>query len=168
MGVKELGGASCFCCTSGSLSGHVTVGSSSYSALISSVSAGPQHPLIKDHGIRNSRAGHVEVSQALLISSQSFSVRHAVAASSVLLWSGILGTYPFLRCYLFVSANSLATDPSSHLQDYNINTYHFDDQYSTFNSLGYGAAPEGTHYVGDDAAFDQHKGMHPPQKTSPG
>ncbi|KAK9851127.1 hypothetical protein WJX84_004948 [Apatococcus fuscideae] len=64
--------------------------------------AGPQHPLIKDHGIMNSRGGHVE--------------------------------------------------------DYNINTYHFDDQYSTFNSLGYGAAPEGTGYVGDDAAYQQHQG----------
>ncbi len=118
---------------------------------------GPQHPLIKDHGIRNSRAGHVEVSPASSCQQHEHQKRCCCQQPILkLLWFDALSMCRILPRYLSSSADHRII---ADLQDYNINTYHFDDQYSTFNSLGYGAAPEGTHYVGDDAAFDQHKGM---------
>lgn len=38
-------------------------------------------------------------------------------------------------------------------------TFHFDDQYNTFHSRGYAAAPEGTFMVGDQDNIALHRGI---------
>ena len=50
------------------------------------------------------------------------------------------------------------TDFSSIDQDYNMHSFHFDDQYNTFHSYGYAVAPGGQAIVGDPHGFGEHKG----------
>lgn len=46
-------------------------------------------------------------------------------------------------------------------QDYNMHSFHFDDQYNTFHSYSYAVAPGGQGVVGDEEAFAEKKGSAP-------
>ena len=43
-------------------------------------------------------------------------------------------------------------------QDHHIHSFHFDDQYSTFNKFGYARGPAGEACVGDEEAFVETRG----------
>ena len=45
------------------------------------------------------------------------------------------------------------------MQDFNMHTFHFDDQYNTYHSYGYAVAPGSQAYVGNEEAFKQREGM---------
>lgn len=47
---------------------------------------------------------------------------------------------------------------AGHVEDHNMAPFHFDDQYNTFHSRGYAAAPETAAMVGDQDSIQQHKG----------
>ena len=44
------------------------------------------------------------------------------------------------------------------MQDHHIHSFHFDDQYSTFNKFGYARGPAGEACVGDEEAFEETRG----------
>ncbi|BDA47701.1 Pre-mRNA-processing factor 17 [Coccomyxa sp. Obi] len=47
---------------------------------------------------------------------------------------------------------------TGHVEDYNMHSFHFDDQYNTFHSYSYAVAPGGQGVVGDEEAFAEKKG----------
>lgn len=49
------------------------------------------------------------------------------------------------------------------MQDFNMHSFHFDDQYNTFHSYGYAVAPGGQAVVGDEEALADKKGAASPQ-----
>jgi pre-mRNA-processing factor 17 len=47
---------------------------------------------------------------------------------------------------------------SGYVEDAHLSDFHFDDQYNTFHSYGYAAAPQGATVVGDQESFEQRQG----------
>lgn len=59
--------------------------------------------------------------------------------------------------HLLLCLSHAAVRPAP-VQDHHIHSFHFDDQYSTFNKFGYAVGPAGEACVGDAEAFEQTRG----------
>ena len=125
---------------------------------------GPAHPFQKDGvaaGMRNHRAGHVEVDNAPF--THTLICSHA-PRSLVMCQHWVAGTASMsVLCSTFSARERLeggvgAEATACLMQDYHMHTFHFDDQYHTHFSYGYSIAPGGQEIVGDQEAFLNKKG----------
>ena len=56
------------------------------------------------------------------------------------------------------AARGLRNHATGHVESAHVNKHAFDEQFQTFNALGYAVAPDGSAYVGDVAAAHTHGG----------
>lgn len=122
---------------------------------------GPAHPFQKDGiaaGMRNHRAGHVEVSRLLAVRSSELGAHLPLIFMVAIAASDSKNTC----CHMYLSFSATHLSPRSKVgtlvQDYHMHTFHFDDQYHTHHNYGYSVAPGGQDIVGDQEAFLAKKG----------
>ncbi|XP_074269565.1 uncharacterized protein LOC141592698 isoform X1 [Silene latifolia] len=73
------------------------------------------------------------------------------------LWAPIYGpAHPFAKDGL---AQGLRNHKLGSVEDASIASFHFDEQYNTFQSLGYAADPSATHFVGDLNSLETNRGV---------